>query len=230
MSILKSELRTIIREMLDDPQKQLWSDSSLDLLTEQSQDALWSKLHDYFPYFTSQTDTLSAISPGYVDTRLVGVATGQLTGRIHKLQTVTVGSVSANALTYEAADGRDVVLQGGKVIYAPNYRYVFYGYQLWLFPLDTTPNNIEIKYSYKPIPTYRNLADSSTVPWPDGHEAVLWLRVVARAIARGGREDPGFFKVDFAEAWDEIMSSLRSPQVGPIVAYASDSPTSFGGT
>lgn len=230
MAIIKSDLRQLIRLMIDDPQKVLWADADLDLLTEQTMDALWGKIHGYFPYFTSQTDTLTTTSPGFIDLRQTGVGTGQLTNRIHRVQTVTVGSISANALTYERADPRDVVLQGGKVIFAPNYRYVFYGVQLWLFPLDTTANNVELKYSFKPTPAYRTLADNALLGWPDGNEAALWWEVAARALSRGGREDPNMFRTWMGEAWQDMMHSISMQDIGPIVPYAPDAPTSWSGT
>jgi len=217
--------------MIDDPQKVLWTDANLDLLTEQLMDGLWAKIHDYFPFFTSQVDAgLSPISPGFIDVRQTGVGTGQLTNRIHRLQSVVVGGASANALTYEKADPRDIVLQGGKVIYAPNYRYVLYGTQLYLFPLDLSPANVELRYSYKPTPTFRTLADGASIGWPDGHEEALWWYVASAGISRGAREDPAVFKNYHQEAWDSMLSSIKTYDLGPIVPYLPDSPTSFGGT
>ena len=229
--ITKADIRTIIRLMIDDPQKVLWTDPNLDLLTEQIMDELWAKIHDYFPFFTSMVDaSLSPLNPGYIDIRQTGTGTGQLTNRLHRIQSVVVGGASANALTYEKADPRDIVLQGGKVIYAPNYRYVLYGVQLYLFPLDITPSNVELRYSYKPTPAFRSLGDGSPVGWPDGHESTLWWRVASAGISRGSREDPNVFGEWHREAWDSMISSIKQYDLGPIVPYLPDSPTSFGST
>lgn len=231
MAIIKSDLRTLIRLMIDDPQKTLWTDPNLDLLTEQTMDSLWARIHTYNPFFTSQDDqALTALSPGYIDLRQTGVGTGQLTNRFHRLQSVVVGGASANAITYEKADARDVVLQGGQVIYAPNYRYVYYGYQLWLFPLSTVAANVEIRYSFKPTPAYRTLADGVTIGWPDGHEGALWWETCARAISRGSREDPTTFRTWSNDSWSEMIDSIKNTDFGPIVPYLPDSPTSFGST
>lgn len=228
--IIKSDLRSLVRNLIDDPQKKLWDDVTLDLLTEATMDELWARLFDYFPFLNSQTDTLTPTSPGFIDLRQTGVGTGQLTNRFHRLQSCVVGSSGANAITYSLADPRDVVLQGGKTIYAPNYRYVFYYPQLWLFPLDTTPSSVELKYSYKPTPAYRAIADANTIGWPDGHESALWWEVAARAISKGAREDPTTFRSFAKDGWDAMLSSIRNPQIGPQVLWTGDSGTSWGST
>lgn len=230
--IIKSDLRSLIYQMTDDPQQAYWSETLLDLLTEQVMDALWAKIHDYLPFFTSQTDgNLTCLSPGYIDLRQVGVGTGQLTNRFHKLQSVIVGNAMSDAITYEAADPRDVVVLGGTVIYAPNYRYVFYNNnQLWLFPLDLSVGNQQVMYSYKPTPAYRQLADSSTIGWPDGHEKALWMEVAAMALSKAAREDPNIFRTQADDAFLEMISSIKNQSIGPQVVWTGDASETWGST
>lgn len=228
--IIKSDLRNLIFQMIDDPQQALWSNTNMDLLTEQVMDELWSRIHDYTPFYTSKNEQLTPIGPGYLDLGLTGVGTGQLTSRFHKLQSCVVGNAGLTAITYELADPRDVVLQGNSLIYAPNWRYVFYGQQLWLFPLDTTSNSVNIRYSYKPTPAYRTLTDGSTIGWPDGHESALYYEVSARAISKGGREDPNVFRAMADDAFLNMISSIKSQQIGPTVMWTGDAGESWGST
>lgn len=226
--LIKSDLRNLIFQMIDDPQQVLWTQANMDLLTEQVMDELWGRIYDYSPFFTTQNDTVTPLTPGYVDLGLTGVGTGQLSRRIHKLQSCVVGNAAGQvAITYELADPRDVVLQGNTLIFAPNWRYVFFGSQLWLFPLDTTANSVNIRYSYKPV-GYRSLGDSATIGWPDGHESALWYEVCARAISKGAREDPNVFRAMADDAFLNMISSIKNQQIGPTTMWTGDASESWG--
>ncbi len=222
-TMTKATLRSLIQQWLDDPNARLWTAPNLDLLIEVTQDELFARLHERFPYFTSQLDTVAALTtPGFINTALSG---GHLSKRLHRVQ-----SIVRDGQEYGEVDRRRVLLEGGEVkTWAswPSFGYVFLGEQVHLFPYDTT-KAAEVRYAFKPT-RFTTLLDADAVQWPDGHESALIFECARRATAKGSREDDSQLGRLAQEAWDALIVTLERRSHGPKMPFYSDTPQEYGG-
>ena len=223
--LTKAQYRTQIREFLDDPSAKLWSAANLDILTQMTQDTLWSEFLDIDPYFVSQNDSLTSLtSPGYIDAdQAAGV--GDLTKRLFRIQSIT-----RDQQEYGQVDRRHTVLQGGEVKSVDgsnSFNYLFLGDQIHLFPYDLT-TDLEVRYSYYPT-LFDGLADGTDVEWPEGHELALVLSVAATAMAKGGREDNQQLAVMAHREVARLKSKLARKSHGPTTMFMGDTAQGWGG-
>jgi hypothetical protein len=222
MSLTKALARTMIQQVIDDPNATLWSATNLDQLAELALDEMWSDILNYNPWFTSQLDTvLNLTSPGYLDLRLVADG-GHLSKRFHRLQSIVRGGT-----TYSKYDPRDTVVELSKSLWAPDNSYIFLGDQIWLFPFDLT-TDVEIRYSYKPT-AFTVLTDATKVTWPEGHDTAYVYEIAARAMTKGDRESNDSILQMASKSWDRLLDFVRRRQIGPTVPWSVDSSVDFGG-
>lgn len=181
-TLTKATIRTLVQEWMDDASGKRWTPGNLDLLVEITQDSLFSKLHEQFPYLTSQKDVITAQlgDPGFIDLRVTAQG-GNLTLRLHRLQSVT-----RNNQEYSEIDRRNITLQDN-VLQAVNTRsdfnFLFLGTELHLLPYNRD-DDVEVRYSIKPT-RFTTLADGAAIQWPDGHEGALIFE------CRTARDDEG---------------------------------------
>jgi len=222
-ALTKAQVRSMVQQLLDDPNAALWSATNLDLLISLIYDEMWSLLLNNSSMLLSQKDVLtSLITPGFIDLRLVADG-GSLSQRFHRLQ-----SIVRDNQTYRKADPRDVVLEGNTVIWAPAFQYVFYADQAWLFPLDTT-TDVEIRYSFKPA-SFSSLTDTTAITWPDGHESALIFESAGRAMLKGEREDSSRLLAVAAAAKDEMIHTVRNRSHYMTIPWSPSTAEEFGGT
>lgn len=212
----KAQIRTAVRQLLDDPIAALWHDAVLDDLIGQTYDELWGRILNNAPYYLTQLDTISTFTaPGYISLDT------DLSQRFHRLQSLVRGE-----RTYNLADPRTILVSENAVISGPQYSYAFYGNQLWMFPLETT-GAVELRYSYKPA-AFTGLTESTNITWPDGHESALIFEAAGRALFKGG--DPtGLLKMA-ERAMDELITVVKKRQHFMSVMWTNDSGESFGST
>jgi hypothetical protein len=222
MSLTKANARSLIRQIIDDPNATLWTNANLDQLAELAIDEMWGDLLSWSPWLTSQLDTITSLtSPGFMDLRITGSG-GALSKRFHRLQSVVRGGT-----TFTKYDPRDTIVELNAEVYAPQDSYIFLGDQLWLFPLDTT-TDVEIRYSFKPT-AFGSLADGDAVTWPDGHDLAYVYEIASSAIVKGDREDNNKISRIADRSWNRLLDAVRKRQIGPIVPWTPDSPHEFGG-
>lgn len=224
MSLTKAQYRTQIQGMLDDESAKFWTAANLDILTQLTQDALWSTLLDLNPYFVSQNDTLTSLTtPGYIDADQVAGG-GDLTKRIFRLQSITRDSQE-----YHPVDRRHIALQGGEVKAVNDqngFTYTYLGDQIHIFPYDLT-TDLEVRYSYYPT-LYDGLGESTAVEWPEGHELALIMQVAANAQVKGGREDNEQLQ-KMADRWFNVLKAKISRNFqGPLTVFMGDTPEEWG--
>lgn len=212
----------MIRQIIDDPDAKLWTDSNLDQLTELALDEMWSDLLSFAPYLNSQLDTITSLtSPGYLDLRIIADG-GALSKRFHRLQSLVRGGTN-----YTKYDPRDSIVELDKEVFAPQNSYSFIGDQLWIFPLDTSAD-VEIRYSFKPA-GFISLTDGTKITWPDGHDSAYVFEIAARAMVKGDREDNLRILNVASKAWERLLDTVRRRQIGPSVPWTPDSQHEFGG-
>lgn len=220
--LTKAEARTMIREWLDDPQAKRWSDARIDLATQMVIDDLWTDLLDVQSGLTSQLQTITSLAtPGYIDLRLTTIG-GHLAQRFYRVQRVVRGSRE-----YRPIDPRDVLIELNKSIVGPDFTYYVIGDQLWLFPLSTT-DQVELRYSYKPIP-YTSLTDGFSVQFPEGSESAYVLAASALTMAKGNVEDAAQLVVLAATARERCIMAIRRQYHGMMVPFTTGSPFEMGG-
>lgn len=220
MALTKAQVRTLVREAIDDPNGDRWTNANLDLLTQITFDDLFTDILTWGPYFTSQLDTITTLgTPGFVDLRQT--ATGDLSQRFFRIQKVT-----RNDQEYSALDARSFVIENNTQIRGPDFTYVIFGDQLWLFPLDTD-DDVEVRYSFRPA-AYDGLADATEVTWPDGHETALIYEVGARALTKGDAEDRRQLGEIAERSRTRMKAYLSRRYAGPIGTYATDRPVEWG--
>lgn len=220
--LTKAQARQEIREAIDDPQGKRWSDSALDNLTSRTLDALWSEVLDMAPWILTQFETPVPTSPGYLDMRTFGNG-GQFSQRLYRIQKVT-----RNEQTLRPVDQRDVVLSedGLSGVVVPDASYTQFGSQLWSFPLDMT-QDVQVYYNFLPT-AYRDLADDTTVPWPDGYEDAFIYGTARRAFAKGDAESIEQATALYSESMALLRNAVKKLAIGPMTPFVVDTPIDWG--
>lgn len=222
----KAQSRTAIRQLIGDEVAGLYSDSSMDVITQTVLDELWGDLLDTSVYLLRQIDTITApVAPGYIDLR-TQAAGGQLTQRFYRQQKVlrAGGGVMRE---YSPTQASEVVVAADVQIVAPIYTYYIFGNQLWAFPLDTS-SQIELHYNYLPA-AYTELADTDAVTWPEGYDAVFIHEAAARLMLRSGNVELLSFIKSFGDDQKRRLQYAIQRHRGPAVPHLADDPLEWSG-
>jgi hypothetical protein len=221
MSFTKAQARSAVAQAIDDPNFKRWTSANLDVVIAMAVDDGWSQLLETNPYYTSQLQTFSSItSPGYVDLRLIANG-GALSQRFQKVQKVT-----RDGREFSLAKQQELLLEGNADLSKLAYRYIFFGDQLWLFPLETNLS-IELRYSFKP-PSFISLGENDTVAWPEGHESAYVYEAAARAIGRGNAEEMTNFMSIAQMSQKRAENAIKRQYYGALMMDVDDAPTAWG--
>lgn len=214
--LTKDEARSLTQQFMDDPAGKLWSADNLDILLEGVLDELWStELLEHAPWLRStESAALTPVVPGTVN-----LATA-LT-RWHRLQLVV-----RDGCTYTEASPKDVLVQNGVTITAPDRTYVVMGDLLYLFPLALTAN-VYIRYSSLPT-AFTSLADTDDVTWPDGFHLAYVYDAAARAMEKGDREESARLAKRAETSLYRLKSKLRKTGLGAIMPWHQGGGIEFG--
>jgi len=215
--VTKEQVRDFVRNLIDDPNAKRWTDTLLDMLIGMVYDELWSDILDAAPWYNSKLETLSVNSPGYIN------VASDLDNRFHKVQKLTRAEKE-----YTFVDQRDVVLQDSKELSAPHFTYTLLGDELYVFPLQPTPD-VKLRYSFKPT-TFGSLQDSDAVVFPEGHESALLYEAASRALLKGAAEDGSSLLAIARDAKARMLKEIKRRYPGPHLMYLADSSYEWGGT
>jgi hypothetical protein len=223
--LTKAQIRTAVRQQIDDPSAARWTDPNLDILIGMVYEDGWQDILEWAPFYTSQLDTITPLlTPGYIDFAATGGA-GQPTKRFFAAQKIT-----RSGREYVYAPSSVLVLEDNAlvtpVVGLDGY-FTSFGKQLWLFPLELTPE-VELRYSYRPG-LFSALADGNAVEWPEGHESALVFESAARAMTKGDAESMAQLKQLAVDAWERMRSSLHRVQVVTREPRQLDSPLAWAG-
>lgn len=221
--LTKAQVRAAVAQAIDDPSAARWSAPNLDVLISGVYDNLWGDILEWSPRHVSQLDTLSGVgitTPGFID---LDVAPSKRFLRVQKLV--------RDGLRYTYAPSDLFVIEDNELkaptsLVADGY-FTFLGRQLWLFPLELTPE-VELRYSFLP-PSFTGLADGTAISFPDGHESALIYEAAARAFTKGDAESMQQVRTLATDAIARLRSSLS-----PMLAVSReprqlDSPLHWGG-
>lgn len=210
----KNTLRQMVWESADDPQGRRWSRGSLDLLLSMVLDEEWQGILARQPFYTYAQETLETAAGGYVD--LNG-----LQERLHRLRLV-----ERDGRELKEAQLRQVSIRDGAPT-GPHGTWALLGQRLYPFPLEAG-EEVEIHYSYRPQ-SFHALEESEEVTFPAGFEAVPIYEATARALQKGGAEDPSFYLHKAEELRAKLYAQLSRPGPGGIRLETSSPPEEFGG-
>lgn len=236
MALTKAQVRSQVRQLIDDPNGKRWTDPNLDALIEGIHDDLYSDMLDTAAYFNSQYQQISLPLhlPGYIDLRQ-SVYGGDLTQRFYRLQ-----QCIADGRHYSAKDPRDYLMTASSATgdittiransgVEQRYSFQFLGNQLWLHPLGGVTTFVELRYSYKPQ-AFTSLTNGYIVDMPEGSYRALINLSAAEAMPKGNAEDAQQLRGMGEEARQKMLNSIRRQQHGSTQIYTGDSPYAFGGT
>lgn len=223
----KNQVRSLIRNLMDDNGAKLWNSDTLDLLIEGTLDELWTDLMEQFPYIRWTEIVATATSPGYVDLSSANASF---------LRFYKILKVYRDGAQYSPASPSEISYSNGVVISAPPQTWTLFGDALWLFPLATS--SVTVQYNSFPEP-FTSLAagpdpddgvddDLLVVPWPDGHHLAYIYDVASRAMEKGDREESSRLGKRAEVAMYRLKSKLRKFYPGPIVPTLTDSPINWG--
>lgn len=237
MALVKSQVRSAVRNLIDDPNAKRLSDSQLDVVIEGIHDDLYSDILDTAPYFNSQYAQigLPLRSPGYIDLRQ-SIYGGDLTQRFYRLQ-----QCIADGRHYFAKDPRDYLMTAaapttGSVAdiradtgVEQRFSFQFLGNQLWLHPLGQVTTLVELRYNCRPQ-AFTSLTNGYIVDMPEGSYRALINLSAAEAMPKGNAEDAQQFRAMGEDARQKLLNSIRRQYHGATQIFAGDSPWAFGGT
>jgi hypothetical protein len=235
MPLTKAQVRTAVRQMIDDPSAKRWSDANLDQQIELVLDDLYGDILDGAPYINSmyQQIGLPLTPPGYIDLRLSNYG-GALTQRFYRLQ-----QCIADGRHYFCKDPRDYLMvasaQTGDVstIQASTgveqrFSFQFLGNQLWLHPLGNVTTFVELRYNYKPT-AFTQLTNGYQVDMPEGSYKALIHLAAATALPKGNAEDAAQLKSIGDEAMQKLLNSIRRQYHGMTQPFAPSNMWEWGG-
>lgn len=235
MALTKAQVRSQIRQMIDDPNAKRWNDPALDALIEEVHDDLWSDILDTSPYFNSQYQQigLPLRAPGYIDFRQ-SIYGGDLTQRFYRLQ-----QLIADGRQYSAKDPRDYLMsastQSGDVTtikassgVEQRFTYQFLGNQVWLHPLGQVTTFVELRYNYRPQ-AFSTLTNGYVVDMPEGSYRALVNLAAAEAMPKGNAEDAMQLRGMGEDARQKMLNSIRRQVMGGTQIYTGENPWSWGG-
>lgn len=222
MAYTKAQYRTLIQQMMDDPNAKKWTAANLDLLTQLRQDALWGDFHAHQPFFTSQLDNVATLTtPGFIN-----IANGgDLTKRWLRFQTIT-----RNGIQYTEGDPRNFVVEDDALVLVgegSENKWIRLGDQIHLFPYSLT-DDVEARYAFYPT-AYDGLGEGTSVQWPEGHEMALISDVAVWGMSKGEEEDVKNMQAMAAKELGRLIDRLDRPGIGPSMPFYNDSPTDWGG-
>jgi hypothetical protein len=226
VALNKTQVRQLVRQLIDDPGAKLWSNTNLDLLIEGCLDEIWSDLLEQFAWLTT-AESAPQVVDGVIYTSLLTVP------RFHRVQ-----RISRNGVDYRPARPEEVIGTFGTGLDAPDYTYVVFSDQIWTFPAEDNSDTY-VRYSYLPEP-FTSLTpgpdpdseeddDVSFVTFPDGHHMVYIYDVASKALEKGDKENSDRFTQRAQVARLRLMTYLRKQSVGPIQPLLGDSSREWGG-
>lgn len=235
MPLTKAQVRTAVREMIDDPQAKRWSNLNLDQLIELVLDDLYGDILDTAPYINSQYQqiNLPLRAPGYIDLRTTAFG-GDLTQRFYRLQ-----QVIADGRQYFGKDPRDFLMSATSATgdittirastgVEQRFSFQFLGNQLWLHPLGNVTTFVELRYNYKPTP-FTSLTDSYIVDMPEGSNRAIINLVAADALAKGNAEEAQQLRVMGEDARQKLLNAIRRQYHGMIQPFSPSNMWEWGG-
>lgn len=235
MPLTKAQVRTQVRQMIDDPNAKRWTDSSLDQLIELVLDDLYGEILDIAPYINSQYQQigLPLRVPGYIDLRQTAYG-GDLTQRFYRLQ-----QLIADGRQYFVKDPRDFLMMAqsqtndvstirASTGVEQRFSMQFLGNQLWLHPLGNVTTFVEIRYNFKPI-GFTSLTNGSIVDMPEGSNRAIILLSATDALTKGNAEEAGQFRAMAEDAKQKLIDSIRRQYHGMMVPFAPSNMWEWGG-
>lgn len=236
MAITKAQVRTMVREYLDDPSAKRWSNPNLDLAIQLVLDNLYGDILDSAPYINSQYQQigLPLRAPGFIDLRQTAYG-GDLTQRFYRMQ-----QVIADGRHYFPKDPRDYLMTAQSLTNDPTtirastgveqrFSYQFLGNQVWLHPLGNVTTFVELRYSFKPI-VFTSLTDGFIVDLPEGSEHCLILIAAAHVLAKGNAEESQQLQAMGEMARQKMLNDIRRQYHGPTIPFAPQNQWEWGGT
>ncbi|SRR6266571_8931684 len=235
MPLTKAQVRSQIRQMIDDPAAKRWSDGNLDQLIELVFDDLYGEILDMAPYLNSQYQQigLPLRAPGYIDLRQTNFG-GDLTQRFYRLQQLV-----ADGRQYFGKDPRDFLMVASSLTndvstirastgVEQRFSYQFLGNQLWLHPLGNVTTFVEIRYNFKPT-QFTLLTNGSQVDMPEGSYRAIVNLAAAEALPKGNAEEAQQFRQMGEDAKEKLMYSIRRQYHGMMVPFSPSNQWEFGG-
>jgi len=235
MPLTKAQVRTQVRQMIDDPSAKRWSDGNLDQLIELVLDDLWGEILDMAPYINSQYQqiALPLHAPGYIDLRTTTFG-GDLTQRFYRLQ-----QLIADGRQYFVKDPRDFLMVASSLTndvstirastgIEQRFSMQFLGNQLWLHPLGNVTTFVEIRYNFKPI-GFTSLTNGFQVDMPEGSNRAIINLSAAEALTKGNVEEAQQFRTMGEDAKEKLMYSIRRQYHGMMVPFSPSNQWEFGG-
>lgn len=215
-----SDFEILIRNLIDDPDEEHWSNVALGLLITVTADKLWSRILAVSRGMLKTTEVITSTgitSPGFIDLR----ETGPLTNRFFRLEDVV-----RNDIAYEEVEEADINWEAAEPE-GPERSYIVRGRDLYLFPLSET-DSVEITYSYRP-PVFNSLAGDEEYLWPDGHELTLCHAVATHGMSKGNREEIATQRELAREGMDLLLAEVSRNSERPIEpTYHETNPEDFG--
>src|SRR4051812_16359731 len=225
----KVQVRTLVRNLIDDTGSKLWDGPSLDLLIEGTLDELYTDLLESFPYLRWTEAVNTPTSPGSID--LWDDSANSNFTRLYKIL-----KVYRDGLQYSPISPSEVSYSNGIAYAAQPQTWTLLGNSLWLFPLAMT--SVTVQYSSLPEP-FTSIAQGPDpddelddellfIDWPDGHHMAFVYEVASRAMEKGDREESSRLGKRGEVAMYRLKSKLRKFYPGPIVPTLTDSPINWG--
>lgn len=198
-ALTKGQIRTAVRQQIDDPGAARWSDANLDILITVVQDAIWQQILDSFPDYLTVEETETTSAAGKV---ALSALTG---GRFYRIQRIlNPSNIPLHPILFnEAVPQGAYYILGGNIVTVP----------------VVNAANVTINYSYLPT-RFNDLANDNTAvtDWPEGHEGALIFTSAAIALTKGDAESMNQLAVIANAMLDSMVTHIarRYPVVASV--------------
>ena len=228
MSLTLGEVRASVREHIDEPSPNYWTDAELNDYIQKAQLRLWRKVYALQKdYWLSPTGFILTLQPGVFR---YTTAVGNIPTDIFRITAIRTLTSGYQDIDWVPADPNSEAFTEGLRTDSPvQYPYrVLYALrnmgELWVSPSPQI--NVQAQVDYIQLPTEVEL-DTDTFLIPDAWLYYVEHQASYMALLKGPLGDPGSQLGQANAAWEEIMTgldSLRSDQ-GPdlvIGAFSND--------
>ncbi len=213
MTITLAQMRQYVRDHIDEPIANYWTDVELNRYIAQSQKKLWRSIYRLKKdYFLSPTGfTLNLVANQYKYQQADGIPVDFF--RVTAIRTTTPGFtdiewVPTDPSSPEFVDGlrADVIVQ-----YPFSFMYaVRADNTIWVAPLPQSVFAAQVDYIQQPTPV---AADADTfMPILDPFLDFVEYDATAKALSKGPVGDVGYWKGEAKESWNEIAEALDTPR------------------
>lgn len=226
MSMTRTQLTALTREVMQATGSSQWSDATLQTWLGLAHWQEYANLLNIINSYQMQAVTVTQDANGQFTIASLSTGSGNTAKYFYRILALAKPSAAGGYFYKQSQFKFD---PNPSLSASPNYIWYPYGRYIQVSPVESG-TTMTATVNFRPPRVDQLNADSDTVDFPDGYESLLAWRAAGLALRRGGAE------LQAAQAMDAMAKDIREEmlldlgRVGttPIIAGAFDDPSDWG--